>query len=176
MRVYSEPGYGTTVSFYLPLAQAPAEIVSTPVEQVSAARYTGSVLVVDDEEDLLEIAVAYLHDMGYSTFKAANGADALALLETQSIDLLITDIIMPGGMNGVDLVLQVRQCYPKTRIIYCSGFPADALAERSLPLIDGPLLRKPYHRAEFGASVRGIMDAHIADLQSVGPSRAIGAY
>ena len=160
VRVYSEPGYGTTVSFYLPLAHGTAELAAPVVNHVESSCHSGSVLVVDDEEDLLEIAVAYLHDMGYSTLQAANGAAALEILQTQSVDLLITDIIMPGGMNGVELVQHVRALYPSTRIIYCSGFPADALAERSLPLIDGPLLRKPYHRAEFGTSVRGIMDDH----------------
>ena len=112
-------------------------------------------LVVDDEIDLLEIAVAYLQDLGCSTFKAEDGASAFEIIMSHSeIDLLVTDIVMPGGMNGVELVWKIRQFRPEIKIIYCSGFPAGALAERSMTLIDEPLLHKPYQRAEFDAAVR----------------------
>jgi PAS domain S-box-containing protein len=158
VRVYSEPGYGTTISFYLPLASAAFDSAQPSPEQVAAVQRGGTVLVVDDEEDLLEIAVAYLRDMGFSTLQATNGSAALAMLASHPVDLVITDIIMPGGMNGVELVQKLRETRPGIRFIYCSGFPADALAERNLPMIDGPLLRKPYHRSEFGNMVRNIMN------------------
>jgi PAS domain S-box-containing protein len=161
VRIYSELGQGTAVSLYLPLADRVP--VSTPTVAAShpQAREAGTVLVVDDEVDLLEIAVAYLEDMGYQALHAADGAHALEVLAREpGIDLLITDVIMPGGMNGVELARRVRQLKPGVKIIYSSGFPSEALAERSGTQVDGPLLYKPYQRDEFAAAVRGAMAAH----------------
>jgi len=160
LRVYSEIGHGTTVSFYLPLVAN----ISNPEEPAPAkhelAKPGGTVLVVDDEEDLLEIAVAYLSGMGYSTLDAKDGASALEVIALhKEIDLLITDIVMPGGMNGVELVQWARALRPELKVIYSSGFPADVLAERSMALVDGPLLHKPYLRTQFAAIVESVMEA-----------------
>jgi CheY-like chemotaxis protein len=120
----------------------------------------GTVLVVDDEADLLEIALTYLAEMGITAYEAKDGASALEIIaKRDEIDLMVTDVVMPGGMNGVDLVLKARALRPNLKIIYSSGFPAEALAERSLPLVDGPLLHKPYQRAEFAAIIQSVMEA-----------------
>jgi len=71
----------------------------------------------------------------------------------------VTDIVMPGGMNGVELVQQALAIRPDLKIIYSSGFPAEALAEKNMTLLDGPLLRKPYQRAEFAAIVYRVMES-----------------
>jgi CheY-like chemotaxis protein len=109
--------------------------------------------------DLLEIATIYLDEMGYTTYRAQDGVSALEVLEQQGdIDLIVTDIVMPGGMNGVELAQRARQLLPKVKLIYCSGFPADAMTERKLPVLDGRLLNKPYQRAAFGAMVSAAME------------------
>ena len=149
-RIYSEPGYGTTVSLYLPLAETsegsePAKAATNPLsgQQVK-------VLVVDDEEDLLEVAVAYLRAMGHIALQAGDAAAALAEAERHpDLDVLVTDILMPGGMNGVELARKMRERNPAIRVIYSSGFPADALTEKNGALAEGPLLHKPYQRNEF---------------------------
>ena len=116
------------------------------------AKLGGTVLVVDDEVDLLEVALAYLAEMGFTGFEAKDGASALEMIAQHGeIDLMVTDIVMPGGMNGVELGTKARVLRPDLKIIYSSGFPAEALAEKSMPLVDGPLLHKPYQRAEFAA-------------------------
>ena len=159
IRIYSELGYGTTVTFYLPLANAPSLSLPVAAATLSPARLTGKVLVVDDELDLLEIASAYLEEMGYTVYSAEDGASALEVVEQHKDNyLIVTDIIMPGGMNGVELAQNVRQLLPQIKVIYCSGYPADALAERSMPLVDAPLLLKPYQRSEFGVVVRAAME------------------
>jgi PAS domain S-box-containing protein len=159
VRIYSEPGYGTTVSLYLPLAEDIPYPVPTAMQSVSPVKLNGTVLVVDDEVDLLEIAKTYLEEMGYITYQAEDAASALAVVEQHGdIDLIVTDIIMPGGMNGVELAQKIRQSLQQVKVIYCSGFPANALAERSMSLVDGPLLHKPYQRAEFDAFVRAAME------------------
>lgn len=159
VRLYSEEGYGTTVSLYLPLASESApHVIEAQAEQIPILP-ASTVLVVDDEADLLEIAYAYLTDMGHSTFRADNAASALnTLAQYKEIDLMITDIIMPGGMNGVELAEKARQLNPKLRVIYSSGFPADALVERNGTTVDAPLLRKPYHRAEFSLLVQRTLE------------------
>ena len=159
VRIYSELNYGTTVTFYLPLAKGVSQSLPIATPALSPARLTGKVLVVDDELDLLEIASAYLEEMGYTVYSAEDGASALEVVEQhKDIDLIVTDIIMPGGMNGVELAQNVRQLLPQIKVIYCSGYPADALAERSMPLVDAPLLLKPYQRSEFGVTVRAAME------------------
>ena len=83
---------------------------------------------------------------------------ALAILASPIVvDLMITDIIMPGGMSGTALAERARVLRPAMQIVYCSGFPADALAERASLALDAPLLRKPYQRADVHAFVRRAM-------------------
>jgi PAS domain S-box-containing protein len=162
IRIYSETGLGTTATFYLPFSDRRARPVSSSVEEKQSPESVVSVLVVDDEIDLLDIAVAYLKDMGYSTFEAVDGATAFEIIMNhREIGLVITDIIMPGGMNGVELVRKIRQLRPEIKIVYCSGFPAGALAGKAAPPIDGPLLHKPYHRADFDIVVRSVLSGRV---------------
>jgi CheY-like chemotaxis protein len=159
IRIYSEPGQGTTLTFYLPLAEPDARPHGVAVPMRSRAKMTGKVLVVDDEPDLLETATTYLNEMGYTTFQAHDGPSALEVIERNAdLDLMVTDIVMPGGMNGVELAQKVRQRLPNVKLIYSSGFPADPLTDRSLHLADVPLLQKPYERAGFGAVVSAAME------------------
>ncbi len=164
VRLYSEQGIGTTVSLYLPLAETAVPAMSETFPARLPAKLGGKVLVVDDEAALLEIAEAFLSEMGYSALLAEDGARALEIVERfGEIDLMVTDIIMPGGMNGVDLAQKARLLSPKLKIIYTSGFPADALTERSGMQVDAPLLRKPYQRAEFTAIIQRAMEEAATD-------------
>jgi DNA-binding NtrC family response regulator len=126
-------------------------------------KLSSTVLVVDDEADLLEVVLTYLADMGLTAYKAIDGASALEVLAQHiEIDLLMTDIVMPGGMNGAELAQKALALRPNLKIIYSSGFPAEALAEKSMPLASGPLLHKPYQRAEFEAIIHRIMEGNHA--------------
>jgi PAS domain S-box-containing protein len=162
VRIYSEVGKGTTVSIYLPLAETEHEQAGSAHEDFSSIQLKGTVLVVDDEADLLKIASAYLAEMGLTALHAIDGASALeAVLREKEIQLMVTDIVMPGGMNGVELAQRVHALKPDIKIMYSSGFPADALAERRMSLVNGPLLHKPYQRAEFRAMVRSVLEGGI---------------
>jgi PAS domain S-box-containing protein len=159
VRAYSELGQGTTVSFYLPVVADLLHPVLADTPKPLTARPGGAVLVVDDEADLLEVALAYLAELGFTSFQAIDGASALEVLAGHSeINLMVTDIVMPGGMNGVELARRALNLRPDLKIVYSSGFPAEALAERAMPLAEGPLLRKPYQRAEFAAIVHHVME------------------
>ena len=158
-RIYSEPGYGTTVTLYLPFADETMIEPVRPAVAQHAARDGGTVLLVDDEADLLDIATAYLTRLGYTILQAKDGVDAVRMMvQNPGIDLLITDIIMPGGMNGVELAQKIAEIRPETKIIFTSGFPADALAQKNLALEGSALLHKPYRLAELGAMVKGAME------------------
>jgi PAS domain S-box-containing protein len=160
VRVYSELGHGTTVLFYLPVEADLMHPIPADTPTPFNAELGGTVLVVDDEEDLLEVALTYLAEMGFTAIQAKDGASALeAIAQHGEIDLMVTDIVMPGGMNGVELAHKARILRPDLKVIYSSGFPAEALAEKSNPLIDAPMLRKPYQRSEFAAIIHSVMEA-----------------
>ena len=166
VRVYSELGLGTTVSFYLPLAGSLSHPVPVDALAPLSAKLGGTVLVVDDEADLLEVALAYLAEMGFRAYEAIDGASALEVIARHGeIDLMVTDVVMPGGMNGVQLVQKALVLRPDLKIVYSSGFPAEALAEKSMLLVDAPLLRKPYQRAEFNAIIHRVMESDYATLE-----------
>jgi PAS domain S-box-containing protein len=159
VRIYSELGYGTCVTLYLPLADAIPEqstALKAPPPRVAEAK---TVLVVDDEPDLLEIACIYLTEMGHHPLQATDGTSALELVNRrQDIELVITDVIMPGGMDGLELVRTIRCTRPEVKVIYSSGFSADGLVERSGTSLDGLLLRKPYQRDAFNEMVLRAME------------------
>jgi len=163
VRIYSELDYGTTVALYLPLAGhiSTQQAVAMPATHRAEHR-DGTALVVDDNLDMLEIASTYLAEMGYVCLAAGDGVSALEVVSrTKNIDLIVTDVIMPGRMNGVELVQQIREIIPEIKVIYSSGFSADALAERSGTIVDGLLLHKPYQQTEFNAAVQHAMGVAI---------------
>ena len=163
VKLYSEHGHGTTVSIYLPLASDAAQGAAPAVASDHRAPADAVALVVDDEADLLEIAATYLEEMGYQTLRAANAREALAISEPERrIDLVVTDVIMPGGINGVELAKKLRETHPRVRIVYSSGFPSRALAERSGTRIDAPLLHKPYLRGEIARVLNRVMAETLA--------------
>jgi PAS domain S-box-containing protein len=160
VRIHSELGHGTKVSFYLPIIKDISSPVPADIPETSGAKLTGKALVVDDDADLLEVALVYLAEMGLTVFAAKDGASALEMIvQHGAMDLMVTDIVMPGGMNGAELVQRARVLCPNLKIIYTSGFTAEALAEKTMELVDGPLLRKPYRRKELAAIVRTVMES-----------------
>ncbi len=159
MRIYSEVGFGTNIALYFPFSVQPLPAFLEPPLLPVVSSKGAKVLVVDDEEGLLEIASTYLVESGFHTIQARSGSEAIQLLIDQpDIVLLITDVILGGDINGVALVQKARQISPNIRCIYCSGFPAEALANDKISLHEGPLLNKPYQRDEFNAAVQMAMD------------------
>jgi PAS domain S-box-containing protein len=156
--IYSEAGHGTTVTLYLPLAEPGAVASAGHKAAESKPRLTGTALVVDDEIDLLEIAVAYLEEVGFRVLQAMDGPRALEVLEREpAVDLLLTDIMMPGGMNGMELARRAREARRDIRVVYSTGFSSAALSEKNDTAADGPVLNKPYRRAEFFDAIRRAM-------------------
>jgi PAS domain S-box-containing protein len=171
VRIYSEPGYGTTVSLYLPLNTTPiAPEPETPVATTHPF-VPLTVLLVDDEPELLNIAATYLQRMGYVTLQAGDAASALALIvQPTELDAVVTDIIMPGIMDGFDLADRVRELRPGIGIVYTSGFPADALAQRRFTSSTDVLLQKPYRLSELAAALHSALRPRPENTDALPPA------
>jgi signal transduction histidine kinase len=158
IRVYSEPGHGTTFKVYLPrLRQQTAE---APVHEVSddLPRGTESVLMVEDDPTVRKLAKAVLRGCGYAVQEATNGVEALSLIaRNSSFDLVITDVIMPK-MSGKELYLEIKERLPDTRVLFISGYTDDALAHHGVLEKDLLFLEKPFSPARLAQKVRAVLD------------------
>ena len=159
VRVASTPGLGTTVTIDLPrssepVAAAPRADALLPLRRAAEGEV---VLVVEDEAAVLEMAVESLSELGYRTLTATRASEALDRLRgPQRIDILFSDVVMPGGLNGIELALQARQLRPGLRVLLASGYTGSALGEQGVP-VDLPLLSKPYRREDLASKLRLVM-------------------
>ena len=145
--IQSAPGRGTTVTLYLPLGSATEEAVggTAPPPRIQANSGAGwSVLVVEDEPAVRAVAVDMLQDAGFAVLAAPDGPTALALLkEGAQADILFSDVVMPGGMTGVDLAREARRLRPSIGVLLASGYAAEALAEHG-GADEFEIIGKPY--------------------------------
>lgn len=156
----SEEGAGTTFRLYLPRAKGEAQQNKQNGEQAKTLpRGTETILVVDDENDLADLARESLEAQGYRVLTASNGMQALKLLaEEPVIDLLFSDIVMPGGINGYELAKQARTIQPKIKVQLTSGYTANVTEQNIDKTFDTKLLAKPYTQADMVHRVRAILD------------------
>lgn len=117
------------------------------------------ILVVEDNPNVRRTVVRQLHDLGYETVEAENGAKALELVrDGLRFDLLLTDVIMPGGITGYDLARRLRDERGDLRVLFTSGYTELATANDGLAE-PAPLLSKPYRKQDLGAAVRAVLDS-----------------
>ncbi len=157
--VYSEPGIGTTFRLFLPRM---TQDVSTIEESVAVPLVHGrgeTVLVVEDNAALRRVVMRQLGELGYRVLEAENAAAGLRLMERESIDLLLTDVVMPGGTNGRDLARRARQRWPGIKVVFTSGFSETRLNGDAGPLaFCTPLLSKPYRKQDLASAAREALD------------------
>lgn len=159
-KIYSELGHGTTIKIYLPRARALAEEAAAPAgPAVALERGHEAILLVEDNPQLRKTAERQLTHLGYRVQTAENGPAALALLGGgATVDLLLTDVVMPGGMTGHELAAQARERRPGLKVLMSTGY-----AEASLTNGHGrdeawPVLGKPYRQQELAQMVRRVLD------------------
>jgi two-component system, NtrC family, sensor kinase len=158
VKIYSEPGLGTTVKLYLPKASEQAAAPERqPLLPLRSANGEETVLVVEDEDAVLSVAVESLMDLGYRVLVARDGLEALAIVKsTDRIDILFSDVVMPGGINGAQLAVEARRLRPEIKVLLTSGYTAAALGkEHGLPP-EVPVLSKPYGPEQLSAQLRVI--------------------
>ncbi|KAA2242134.1 hybrid sensor histidine kinase/response regulator [Salinarimonas soli] len=151
----SEPGRGTTITLHLPRTrEAPAAVDGAPESSVPRDGH-GRVLLVEDNAAVAEVTVATLEELGYEVRHAADPAGALRLLEGEGrFDLVVSDIVMPGPVNGVDLARMIRTRHPHMPILLATGYSevAQSAAEEGFPT-----LRKPYEAASLREAIRAAL-------------------
>ena len=158
IKMYSEPGDGTTVKIYLPRTLQETKAAVSPATNLAM---TGSetILLVDDDEVVRETVTAMLEDLGYRVLNGENGEEALATLEREpGIALLFTDVVMPG-MGGRQLAERAIQIRPNLRVLYTSGYTENAIVHNGRLDTGVDLLSKPYNREQLAAKLRRVLDA-----------------
>ena len=158
--IYSEPGLGTTVRIYLPALATKAKEAAAPAPLEIAPSGAETVLIVEDDPFVRSYAVMSLQTLGYQVIPAVDGREALQKLQTgMHVDLLFTDIVMPGGVNGWELAGLARKTRPELRVLLASGYALETLVA-SGHLHDGSvILSKPYRKAELAKRLREALSA-----------------
>ncbi|GEM_PF-5101436 len=165
VKVYSEIGVGTTVRLYLPCASGQEQFDdSDRVDTASLPGGSESVLIVDDEPDLLRLADQYLTRLGYRTFTAENIPGAMQILESdEPVDILFSDVVMPGGMNGYEFAQQATEKRPGIKVLLTSGYTSKTVAHNGLARFSAQLLNKPYRETDLARRIRSVLDESDAE-------------
>ncbi|MGD0206242.1 MAG: two-component regulator propeller domain-containing protein [Verrucomicrobiota bacterium] len=158
--VYSEPGRGTTFKIYLPQVQSETPVRLQLREPPGLPRGTETILLVEDDPALCEMAAEFLRRLGYVVLAAANGLSALRLVEQRgkkSIDLLFADVVMPQ-LNGKELSERVGALHPETRILFTSAYAENAIVHQKVLSPSVAILQKPFTPSALAHKVREVLD------------------
>ncbi|MFF8798959.1 MULTISPECIES: histidine kinase famiy protein [unclassified Methylobacterium] len=160
VQIASVVGEGTTVSLCFPATDEAASEESPPAAMAEERPGTETILIVDDHPDVAELARAILRDYGYVTLMARHGREALEILSDHpEIDLLFSDLIMPGGMDGLSLAREARRRHPDLKVLLTTGYAEASLERTGLERPEFDILNKPYRRAELIRRVRAALDS-----------------
>ena len=173
IKIYSELGQGTSVKLFLPKTNRISETANRPQPPTADLRGSEVILLVEDDIALREFAKSQLVDLGYRVVEATNGRDALRIIGARAdIDLLLTDIVMPGGMNGRELGMEACKLRPKLKVLYCSGYAEHAVLHEGLLDKDVQFLGKPYTRRELARRIRSLLAECSSPIIEEGGSNA----
>ncbi len=161
--LYSEQGQGTTIRLYLPRSEEPVTDVTVAPSAVSVRGNGETILVVEDDEAVRVTVIDTLLELGYRVLRANDGQSALTIVQSGvPIDLLFTDVIMPGPVASTELVRQAHLLMPRLRVLFTSGFTRDAIVHRDRLRAGVNLLSKPYAREDLARRLRQLLDDETA--------------
>jgi PAS domain S-box-containing protein len=167
VQIYSEIGYGTTVKVYLPRDEG--ELPSYLEEEGETTPDMGSgerVLVVEDNEEVRSLTNLVLNGLGYRTVLASDAQSALDVLAaTSDIDVLFTDVVLPGGTNGFELAQRARTLRPRLKVLYTSGYTNNAMIQSGVADDTVVLIAKPYRKADLAMKMRQVLAKESVDGQ-----------
>jgi PAS domain S-box-containing protein len=158
--IYSEPGLGTTIRIYLPrgTTKSVPPLTQSLAENESLPRGAETVMIVEDDPFVRSYAVMRLESLGYAVISAIDGADAVQKLRADiHVDILFTDIVMPGGINGWELADLARQLRPGLPVLLTSGYALDTLAKHGRLRAGAVVLTKPYRKADLARRLREVV-------------------
>jgi PAS domain S-box-containing protein len=175
--VYSEVGHGTSIKMYLPRRMRPGEVDIPSGDAATDKQATAvvtsdapaappvevrrpKILVVEDQEAVRAVACGFLEDFGYEIVEAGDGFEALSRLqEHDDIDLMFSDVVMPGGMNGFDLAQAAQSMKPELKIVHTSGYPKGAMVHQDEPRFkEGFIIMKPYRREDLQKIIKDALE------------------
>lgn len=169
VRIYSEVGQGTTVKVYLPRSVGAEDVPSNPagtdapISPLPRSQPNETLLVVEDNDGVREYAVSMLEDLGYRVIEAADVEGALKALEGgPSIDLLFTDVVLPGKASGRDLAEMLEQRFPGLPVLFTTGYTRNAIVHNGRLDAKVHLLNKPYTQQQLARKLRELLDAAAA--------------
>ncbi|HEX9214222.1 MAG TPA: ATP-binding protein [Bradyrhizobium sp.] len=161
IKVSSAEGRGTTFTIYLPKAET-STLRPTGYDERKVVGGTETILCVEDHHDVRQYVTVQLKSLGYKVIPAANATEALAIAaEGTPFDLLFTDIVMAGGINGRELADQMVTARPSLRVLFTSGYAYDSLHVQGRATAGAPLLTKPYRKAELARMLRRSLDTAV---------------
>jgi CheY-like chemotaxis protein len=169
--VYSEPGRGATFKIYLPQVKSPAGTPVQPLNSPDLPSGTETILLVEDDPALREMAGTLLRRLGYMVLSAANGIEALSLKQQRGIghiDLLFTDVVMPH-MSGKELADRVRTLFPHTRVLFTSAYTENAIVHQGVLDQGVALLQKPFTPSALAHKLREVLDQPAAPSPNAAP-------
>ncbi len=155
VKIYSEEGHGTSVKIYLPRATGLQQTATEAAASAGIEGGTETVLVVEDDTMVRRYVMTQIQSLGYTTLEASNASDALRILDhVPAVDLLFTDVIMPGAMNGRQLVEEALKRRPHLKTLYTSGYTENAIVHHGRLDSGVLLLAKPYRKSELARMIR----------------------
>lgn len=161
--VYSERGHGTTIIIYLPRIEGEARPLTKPdLQRITPPKHNSeTILLVEDEVSLRELACRVLLDEGYNVLEAAYGEEAMRVAQQHQglIDLLLTDVVMPDGMSGRQLAEHLAPLRQGMKVLYMSGYTADTIIHHGVLEADIAFLQKPFTPNRLASKVREVLDA-----------------
>jgi CheY-like chemotaxis protein len=160
VKIYSEPSRGTAVKIYLPCTELPGKTDAPTLDNGQALPVgTERILVVEDDDLVRRTVVHQLKGLGYEVLEAGHGAAALdILLGPEPVDLLFTDVVMPGGMMGRELATRALQLRKQIRVLYTSGYTENSMAHQGALDPKVAILAKPYTRDALARKIRAALD------------------
>lgn len=160
IKIYSEVGEGTTINLYLPVFSEAVDVEALNIPYETVVGGSETVLLVEDDQMVREHTRTQLRSHGYKVLHAADGWEALEQLKERSdIDLLLTDVVMPRGLNGAELARKAQKLCPGLKVLFTSGYAENAIVHRGRLDPGVLLLHKPYRRKELAAKVRQALDS-----------------
>jgi CheY-like chemotaxis protein len=154
INVYSEPGTGTVFRLYIPRSDTAARPLRPSVAEHAPLGHGETVLAVEDNPSMRKVVTSQLHALNYRVIEAGSAAAALKILERERVNILLSDVIMPGTINGIELARSAMARWPTLRVVLTSGFAAPTLFPDVEALASVRILTKPYRRDDLARELR----------------------
>lgn len=158
VKIYSELGSGTTVRLYLPRREGAASQDELQPVELAPEASGETILVVEDDPDVRAYTVSALQELGYGVIECVDGPSAIGVLEKRTVDLVFTDVVLPGGMTGAEVVTRARELWPGIKALFTTGYARNAIVHNGRLDRGVQLITKPFSFDDLAARIRDILD------------------